>query len=63
MAQSGYRITGAQESYLKRLLNEAFSNRYAHGLCMDPRRLSACPKAEASAAISALKTAKERGWK
>lgn len=46
------RITPAQEGYLKRLLNEAFAKRYTHGLCLDPRRLTDCPKAYASEAIS-----------
>jgi len=43
-------------------MNEAFSNRYATGLCIDSNHLGNVDFAYASKCIADLKAAKERGW-
>jgi len=59
------RITGAQETYLRRLLNEAFARRYdttaALGV-IERNRLGTLTGTEASRAIQHLVEARERGW-
>ena len=55
------KIADAQRSYLKRLLIEAFSHRYPS--VYDYNHLGgAISRADASAEIERLKSAKERGW-
>ncbi len=58
-----YYASDAQIGFLKLLLNQAFANRYETKTCLDPRHLDGITRTEASAAISQLKTAKEKGWK
>jgi hypothetical protein len=56
------RMTGAQESYLKRLLIEASGKRYAGDVHLDYRSLRNVSARYASFAIDHLKAAKERGF-
>jgi hypothetical protein len=49
------RITGPQQAYLKRLLDQAFARLIHHGLGLDRHHLDGVSRAEASAAIDALK--------
>jgi hypothetical protein len=59
-----YLATDAQWSYVRRLMNEAFSRHYDNTPNIDvhhmPRNYT---KAQASADISRLLAAKARGWK
>ena len=48
-------ITGAQEAYLRRLLNEAFARRIETGLNLDSHHLNNLSMTYASQAISAVK--------
>jgi hypothetical protein len=54
------RITGPQESYLRRLANEAFSHLVESGV--DVHHLDKLSKQEASDRISTLLELKKRGW-
>jgi hypothetical protein len=54
------RITGPQESYLKRLANEAFVHLVRSGV--DAHHLDRLTKQEASAAIARLIELKQAGW-
>lgn len=58
-----YHISGPQETYLKRLLNEAFSKGLTvqHGL--DSHHLSTTTRKAASFAIDRLIKAKNNNWK
>lgn len=55
--------TDAQLCYLRRLLDEAFGNRYTHGLCLDRHHLDRVTKSEASSAIDQLLSAKRNDWR
>ena len=55
--------TDAQICYLRRLLREAFANLYHHPFNLDVHHLEGVTKVYASAAISGLVEAKNRGWK
>lgn len=56
------KATDAQIQYLRILMNEAFSNRYATGNHLDANHLEGTDFAYASKCIADLKAAKERGW-
>lgn len=56
------RITGPQQSYLRRLLDEAFSRGYSGDVSLDRHHLERTGARYASFAIEHLKAAKERGW-
>lgn len=59
-----WKMTDRQWWFLRKLLIEAFANRYAHGLCLDynhhPDHMS---KDAAGEAIQKLLNAKRLGWK
>lgn len=55
--------TGAQVTYLRRLLNEAFGARYQGSGVVYVRDWERLLKSEASKLIGQLKAAKENGWK
>lgn len=55
--------TDAQWAYVRRLMNEAFSRRYANVPNIDVHHQPSCyTKAEASADIARLLAAKANGW-
>ncbi len=57
------RMTGAQESYLRKLLIEAFSKLYSdRAIPYDYNHLNRITKSEASEAIAHLIAAKARNW-
>lgn len=59
------RCTSAQETYLRRLMSEAFSHLYDYtAVCgrIEPNRLHTMTRDEASQAIQHLIDAKARGW-
>lgn len=53
-------ITSAQETYLRRLANEAFSHLFPSGV--DSHHLGGMTMEEASQHIDRLKAAKAAGW-
>lgn len=57
------RITEAQASYLRRLLDAAFANYATLGAGLDRHHLDRITRAEASFAIDRLKACKVNGWK
>ncbi len=57
------KMTGKQQWYLKKLLNEAFAKRYTTGLCLDVHHLEGTTFEYARTAIAQLVQAKNNGWR
>lgn len=57
-----YRLTDAQKSYLKLLLNEAFAKGMPGGTGLDPHHLENTPRKSASFAINRLLECKKNNW-